>query len=89
MYGSIGYAAGAAAGACVAAKESGRFERVVLVTGEGSLQLTVQALSLLSRVGVEVVVFVLNNNGYVFFFFFFFLLTRYSTSMFQSWGRGD
>jgi len=64
VYGSIGYATGAAAGACVAAKESGRFERVVLVTGEGSLQLTVQALSLLTRLGVEVVIFILNNNGY-------------------------
>ncbi|KAK3984104.1 thiamine diphosphate-binding protein [Cladorrhinum sp. PSN332] len=66
VYGSIGYAAGAAAGAAVAAKETAEklYERVVLVTGEGSLQLTVQSLSLLARFGVPAVVFVLNNGGY-------------------------
>lgn len=64
IYGSIGYAAGAAAGASVASKETGLYNRVVLVTGEGSLQLTVQAFSLLNRLGVPPVVFILNNKGY-------------------------
>lgn len=56
MYGSIGYAAGAAVGASIAAKETGRFRRLVLVTGDGSLQLTVQAFSILNRHGITPVV---------------------------------
>ncbi|KAK4180919.1 thiamine diphosphate-binding protein [Triangularia setosa] len=64
VYGSIGYAAGAAAGAAIAAKEAGKYNRLVLVTGEGSLQLTVQAFSILTRHGIIPVVFVLNNYGY-------------------------
>ncbi|CAP65220.1 uncharacterized protein PODANS_5_4580 [Podospora anserina S mat+] len=64
VYGSIGYAAGAAAGAAIAAKETGKYKRLVLVTGEGSLQLTVQAFSMLTRYGIVPVVFALNNYGY-------------------------
>lgn len=64
VYGSIGYAAGASAGAAIAAKEVGTYKRLVLVTGEGSLQLTVQAFSMLNRYGIVPVVFVLNNLGY-------------------------
>ena len=67
MYGSIGYAAGGAIGGAIAAKETGKFKRLVLVTGEGSLQLTVQAFSILIRHGIVPVVFVLNNAGWVFF----------------------
>lgn len=51
MFGSIGYATGAAVGAFVAARENGELGRGVLVTGEGSLQLTVQAFSDLLRHG--------------------------------------
>ncbi|KAK4664334.1 Pyruvate decarboxylase 1 [Podospora pseudopauciseta] len=64
VYGSIGYAAGAAAGAAIAAKETGKYKRLVLVTGEGSLQLTVQAFSMLTRYRIVPVVFALNNYGY-------------------------
>ncbi|KAK0716664.1 thiamine diphosphate-binding protein [Apiosordaria backusii] len=64
VYGSRGYAAGAAAGAAIAAEEAGKSKRLVLVTGEGSLQLTVQAFSMLTRYGIVPVVFVLNNCGY-------------------------
>ncbi|KAK3346090.1 thiamine diphosphate-binding protein [Lasiosphaeria hispida] len=64
IYGSIGYATAAAAGASIASKETSAHARVVLITGEGSLQLTVQALSLLDRFGVPPVVLVLNNKGY-------------------------
>lgn len=49
IFGSIGYATGASVGAFVAAKEGGKLQRNVLVTGDGSLQLTVQALSDLLR----------------------------------------
>jgi len=64
IYGSIGYAAGAAVGASVAAKQTGQYKRMVLITGEGSLQLTVQAFSILNRHGLTPVVFVINNKGY-------------------------
>ncbi|KAK4186308.1 thiamine diphosphate-binding protein [Podospora australis] len=65
VYGSIGYAAGASAGAAIAAKESGTYQRLVLITGEGSLQLTIQAFSMLNQgYGITPVVFVLNNSGY-------------------------
>ncbi|KAK7697760.1 Pyruvate decarboxylase 1 [Diaporthe eres] len=56
VYGSIGYAAGAAAGASIAARETGTYKRVILITGEGSLQLTVQAFSILNRHGLTPVV---------------------------------
>ena len=40
VFGSIGYAGPASAGAFQAAKESGKPYRGILITGEGSLQLT-------------------------------------------------
>ncbi len=46
---SIGYATGAAVGAFVASRELGTIKRGILVTGEGSLQLNVQAFSDLIR----------------------------------------
>jgi pyruvate decarboxylase len=49
VFGSIGYATGASVGAFVAGKELGTIKRPILVTGEGSLQLTVQAFSDLLR----------------------------------------
>jgi len=64
VFGSIGYASGAAVGAFVAGKELGTIKRGILVTGEGSLQLTVQAFSDLLRHEVNATVFVLNNGGY-------------------------
>ena len=45
IFGSIGFASGAAVGTFVAGKEDGSIKRNILVTGEGSLQLTVQAFS--------------------------------------------
>ena len=61
LWGSIGWATPAAFGAAVAAP--GR--RVVLVTGEGSHQLTAQEISQFGRRGLTPIVFVLNNNGYL------------------------
>ncbi|KAL6689667.1 pyruvate decarboxylase [Trichoderma pleuroticola] len=52
VWGSIGYAIGAAVGASIAGKESGQYRRMIVFTGEGSLQLTVQAMSILKRHGV-------------------------------------
>ncbi|KAK1564169.1 thiamine diphosphate-binding protein [Colletotrichum navitas] len=52
------------AGASVAAKEMGTYKRMVLITGEGSLQLKVQAFAILNRYGIPPTVFILNNDGY-------------------------
>ena len=67
VYGSIGYATGAALGAFKALRESsegGKQHRCILVTGEGSLHLTVQAFADFLKLGLNPIVFVLNNNGY-------------------------
>jgi indolepyruvate decarboxylase len=61
LWGAIGWATPAAFGAAVAAP--GR--RVVLITGEGSHQLTAQEISQMGRRGLKPVVFVLNNSGYL------------------------
>lgn len=53
IFGSIGYATGAALGSFVAGKEDGSIKRGILVTGEGSLQLTVQALADYLRWGLN------------------------------------
>jgi indolepyruvate decarboxylase len=57
---SIGWATPAAFGAAVAAPD----RRVVLVTGDGSDQLTAQEISQFGRLGLKPIVFVLNNSGY-------------------------
>ncbi|MEJ0015622.1 MAG: thiamine pyrophosphate-binding protein [Acetobacteraceae bacterium] len=61
LWGSIGWATPAAFGAAVAAPD----RRVVLVTGDGSHQLTAQEISQFGRLGLKPVVFVLNNSGYL------------------------
>ena len=61
LWGAIGWATPAAFGAAVAAPD----RRVVLVTGEGSHQLTAQEISQFGRRGLKPIVFVLNNSGYL------------------------
>jgi indolepyruvate decarboxylase len=61
LWGSIGWATPAAFGAAVAAPDT----RVVLVTGDGSHQLTAQEIGQFARLGLKPVVFVLNNDGYL------------------------
>lgn len=61
LWGSIGWATPAAFGAALAAP--GR--RTILVTGEGSHQLTAQEVSQFRRYGLKPIIFVLNNNGYL------------------------
>jgi indolepyruvate decarboxylase len=60
LWGSIGWATPAAFGASVAQRD----RRLVLVTGDGSHQLTAQEISQFGRSGLKPIVFVLNNNGY-------------------------
>lgn len=61
LWGAIGWATPAAFGAAVAAPNN----RVILITGEGSHQLTVQEISQFGRLGLKPIVFVLNNSGYL------------------------
>src|SRR6202008_1398125 len=61
LWGAIGYATPAAFGAAVAAPD----RRVVLITGEGSHQLTAQEISQVARRGLKPIIFVLNNSGYL------------------------
>lgn len=61
MWGAIGWATPAAFGAALAAPD----RRTILITGEGSHQLTAQEISQFHRFGLKPIVFVLNNNGYL------------------------
>jgi pyruvate decarboxylase len=64
FWSSIGFSVPATLGACVAAKELKRPGRVVLIVGDGSLQMTVQEVGSLIRFGFKPIIFVINNNGY-------------------------
>lgn len=57
---SIGYALPATFGACIANPE----RRVLLFTGDGSLQLTVQEISSMLRHDCKPIIFILNNGDY-------------------------
>jgi pyruvate decarboxylase len=48
----------------VAAKEMKHPGRVILIVGEGSLQMTVQEIGSYIRYGFKPIIFVINNNGY-------------------------
>lgn len=61
LWGSIGWATPATLGAQIASPTA----RVVLVTGEGSHQLTAQEISQFGRRGLKPIIFVLNNGGYL------------------------
>ncbi len=61
LWGSIGWATGAAFG--IALAESNR--RTILITGEGSHQLTANEIGNMGRYGANPIIFVLNNDGYM------------------------
>ncbi|KAI5123447.1 hypothetical protein M0805_008819 [Coniferiporia weirii] len=63
LWGSIGWTVGSTLGAALAARDLG-LGRTILFIGDGSLQLTVQEISSMIRVGVTPIIFVLNNSGY-------------------------
>ncbi|MCL4504149.1 MAG: thiamine pyrophosphate-binding protein [Deltaproteobacteria bacterium] len=58
---SIGWATPAALGAALAAPA----RRTILITGEGSHQMTVQEVGQFCRYGVNPIIFCLNNQGYL------------------------
>ncbi|KAK5056583.1 hypothetical protein LTR84_012115 [Exophiala bonariae] len=64
FWSSIGFTVGACFGALIAAKELKHSGRVVLIVGEGSLQMTVQEIGSYIRYGFKPIIFVINNDGY-------------------------
>ena len=61
LWGSIGWATPAALGVSLADPS----RRTILITGEGSHQLTANEIGSMGRFGANVIVFVLNNDGYL------------------------
>ncbi|KAI5299759.1 Pyruvate decarboxylase 1 [Ascosphaera atra] len=68
LWGSIGYSVGACQGAALACKELAKEKninrRTILFVGDGSLQLTVQEISVMLRNKLNPIIFVICNNGY-------------------------
>lgn len=60
LWGSIGWATPASFGAAIASKD----KRVILITGDGSHQLTAQEVSSMMRYKVKPIIIVINNSGY-------------------------
>ncbi len=60
LWGAIGWATPATLGVCLAKPNS----RVVLITGEGSHQLTAMEIGNMLRRDIKPIIIVLNNNGY-------------------------
>jgi len=61
LWGAIGWATPAAFGAALSAPN----RRTILITGDGSHQLTAQEVSQFHRFGLKPMIFVLNNGGYL------------------------
>jgi indolepyruvate decarboxylase len=61
LWGSIGWATPAAFGIALADPS----RRTILITGEGSHQLTANDVGSMGRFGTNVIIFVLNNQGYL------------------------
>ncbi len=61
LWGSIGWATGATFGIALA----NRNRKTILITGEGSHQLTANDIGNMGRFGANPIVFVLNNDGYM------------------------
>ena len=60
LWGSIGWATPAAEGICMANKKG----RTILITGDGSHQLTANEIGVMGRYGLKPIIFVLNNAIY-------------------------
>lgn len=61
LWGSIGWATGAAFGVAIADPT----RRTILITGEGSHQLTANEIGNMGRYDAKPIIFVLNNDGYM------------------------
>jgi pyruvate decarboxylase len=58
LWGSIGYSVGSCQGAALAARDAGSNRRTILFVGDGSLQLTVQEISTMIRLGLKPIMYV-------------------------------
>jgi len=63
LWGAIGWTVGSTLGAAFAAREMG-LNRTILFIGDGSMQLTVQELSVMIHHGLKPIIFLINNEGY-------------------------
>lgn len=65
-YGSIGWATAATLGVALAQSEISDSQegRTILVTGDGSMAMTIQELGVMIKAGIKPIIFVLNNDGY-------------------------
>ena len=61
LWGSIGWATGAAFGVALADPN----RRTILITGEGSHQLTANEIGNMGRFGANPIILCLNNDGYM------------------------
>ena len=61
LWGAIGWATPASFGTALAAPD----KRVILITGEGAHQMTIQEISQFYRYGLKPIIFLLNNHGYL------------------------
>jgi indolepyruvate decarboxylase len=61
LWASIGWATPAAFGAAIGAPD----RRLILITGEGAHQMTVQEICQYGRLGLRPIILVLNNSGYL------------------------
>lgn len=64
FYASIGYALPATVGVCKALKDYKMDNRVVLLQGDGSAQMTLQELSLFLKYDLNPMILMINNSGY-------------------------
>ncbi|OEJ82319.1 Pyruvate decarboxylase isozyme 1 [Hanseniaspora opuntiae] len=64
FYASIGYALPATVGVCKALKDYNMNNRVLLLQGDGSAQMTLQELSLFLKYDLNPMILMLNNSGY-------------------------
>lgn len=68
-YGSIGYATPATLGAELARRElqseHGQSDgRTILITGDGSLAMTIQEIGTMVKQSIKPIIFIINNGGY-------------------------
>ena len=64
LWGSIGWATAATFGACIAIQNIIPKKRIILITGDGSHQLTCQEISSIMRYNLNPIIIILNNSGY-------------------------
>jgi len=65
-FASIGHSVPAVLGAALAQRDQGNEGRVILIVGDGGLQLTVQEIGTMLKENLNIIIMVINNDGYTF-----------------------